>query len=1504
MVEPPVLSDITKTAFALASSGSQRGKDGNSSLNNAAVAFEAKLYEDSVPSTEILNKLAFVAIDEVGDTDLWVLASTGTVSSQTVNNAKTFCEKIGIQILVADWQSSGIPTLACLIAMAPAVAAHFIAHKTKKTEAAISAFLQDVHDHPQFADRCLELRRIIEQPSLGPAYAIKRNEAWLADAFGNTSHARIVFGQPLAPADPTTRGVLDRKDLREQLASTVFGKPDGSTTAILGPDGNGKSWLFAQAWLNQPCRPLVAILIPEDIPENVSKEGLEQLLISKLILQTKDSASPVTTRRWQRHVARWRTQKNPDLPKLVVFLDGINQRETASWTRVIDIYGEMLSEVGGKLVFSSRSFFYADHVKNRLVSRVVSLDVPEWSTEELDQLLHDRGTSISRLNPAVARSLRNPRIFAVALQLLGSAEVEKFQELSVSRLLFEHIRLGGSQATGEASSLIFVRGVREHADTIISRLKQTKPDDLFVFDTVPGSAISIPERFAATAAGRFFEPFPDDHTRYILKDDGLSLALGLSIVEQARCALRNGRSINEELSRLLDPIAALDKTADILLAGLLVSILQENPSEVVISVLVRFFLALQNLDAGMYGEFQALARREPSAFLKALENSILADRTSSNLSWLNQALTDNRKVPNCQASIISYSRRWLSLYSLAPSRLVMSRPGDKDQDHAAEIAARNSKLRMEVDGLSPAEKKLVESLILEERGDYSHLNKIAFAFLAGTSLQSFGTEFLKWSLASALNGGFSDAGDQFAHLIRFNREDWSETRKAILDAASVLRAPSISRTGQWALVYLLRATGSSEDAKEAEEMVERLTIDREKFKGWRSVENYCTTDPCDPSSLRPDNISHTVIQFAALDVSKLRKQLGRGSEEHFFQMALTGLARFEPDAALETIQRFAKDSLLRPNEEFRFAAFGLECHAAALDQAVAREFSSRASGIAEQALAHGDKHNELLVAAQYSLSIAFPHMSGDEQLEALLTHPPLNGLLTLLLRLCRKCEPQRLERALQNAFQADDVIAEVRLLAFAEYSGTALSPGTKLVVAALATSQNNWVRLCALALIAQSADADLIKVVLDSGWSASSLDQWENEPEVRAGSHILVLAAELGLITIDACMERISIDAYSRLVNKLGEEAAARVAARVDAAVRKSMAYRVSVSLPDIEQRFDDGEAQPHLSIHDRRDQHESPLAAFKRESEVGDAWYDRQKLNREATEKFQRELTDAGAELILGAVTVELVTQLSKWQLPVVRGWCDLFLALDEDAVPCVYNFASLVAQVVSKVDPEIGASAFSRMHSASPYVRVTFGKAHIPLDSMSVWLSGEGDALDKLRFARLDMASSDHALALEVLAAIRAGRQEQLRRYVMERLPRPEPSIVARALMVVGLSEPSEWATETLSEFESAHGFLGGAYEAAEYAMDRCIWARHWAGKMSKAQSEIELWRFGTLLAKVVDGRFHSDEIYGDGSNELIDRFGPTFNAVLRRRTEKWKSKRESKLFGMRAPEQCFLA
>jgi hypothetical protein len=63
-----VLTDLTKRTFALASSGSQRGKDGQSTLDDGAISFEGKLYEDAVAKDQILSKIAELAVDEEGQT--------------------------------------------------------------------------------------------------------------------------------------------------------------------------------------------------------------------------------------------------------------------------------------------------------------------------------------------------------------------------------------------------------------------------------------------------------------------------------------------------------------------------------------------------------------------------------------------------------------------------------------------------------------------------------------------------------------------------------------------------------------------------------------------------------------------------------------------------------------------------------------------------------------------------------------------------------------------------------------------------------------------------------------------------------------------------------------------------------------------------------------------------------------------------------------------------------------------------------------------------------------------------------------------------------------------------------------------------------------------------------------------------------------------------------------------------------------------------------------------
>jgi hypothetical protein len=52
--------------FVLAKSGSQRGRDGDSSLSDQAIKFEAKLYNDPVPKDQVLSKLAEISADEQG----------------------------------------------------------------------------------------------------------------------------------------------------------------------------------------------------------------------------------------------------------------------------------------------------------------------------------------------------------------------------------------------------------------------------------------------------------------------------------------------------------------------------------------------------------------------------------------------------------------------------------------------------------------------------------------------------------------------------------------------------------------------------------------------------------------------------------------------------------------------------------------------------------------------------------------------------------------------------------------------------------------------------------------------------------------------------------------------------------------------------------------------------------------------------------------------------------------------------------------------------------------------------------------------------------------------------------------------------------------------------------------------------------------------------------------------------------------------------------------------
>src|SRR5262249_30405913 len=157
-------------------------------------------------------------------------------------------------------------------------------------------------------------------------------------------------------------------------------------------------------------------------------------------------------------------------------------------------------------------------------------------------------------------------------------------------------RMGGGN--GAVTPADFERDVRQHADEIISRLKSSEPQELKIFDRKEGqNTVSLEDRFNSIAVGHIFEEVQGEPSCYSLREDSTPLALGLSLLATAKRASRSQKDIASELSQLLDPISALDVTADILLSAIIAGVIEDESTGSAVAALITAYLGLQNLDA-------------------------------------------------------------------------------------------------------------------------------------------------------------------------------------------------------------------------------------------------------------------------------------------------------------------------------------------------------------------------------------------------------------------------------------------------------------------------------------------------------------------------------------------------------------------------------------------------------------------------------------------------------------------------------------------------------------------------------------------------------------------------------------------------------------------------------------------------------------------------------------------------------------------------------------------
>jgi len=1490
-----VLSETCSQPFRVASSGSQRGRDGDSAFDDGATYFEAKLYTDDVPQYAVNGKIIDLSNDDKGQVDTWILCATSSVSSQHADKYRGSLAAFGIGCLILDWPSGTLPTLAVLLAMAARRVERFVLDHSQDPSAVtgIRSDLDAVAADGQFADLSKSLRSMIRDGSIGLGLAKAANQSALTEAFSDRREARRVFGQPLAPMDKSGLPWAERSTLVQQVQAKVSGPPDDRVILVLGGEGTGKSWLVARGWsVSQPA-PLLAAFMASDVSMPEAMNNIEEVLISKLSSQAGDALTDIVRRRWTRRFKGWRANPGPGHVRLVVWVDGLNQAVGLPWPRWIDGMARFLEKIGGRLIVTTNTWHHAQ-IRSMITSPIDRILVEEWSESELKGILDAKGVKSDAVSADVFDFLRNPRILGIAVELLDAKEIERVDELTVGRLLFEHVRRHGDDVTNGTSAREFAKTLQTHAEELLQRLNAQKSDDLTIFD--------LGKDLSAVSQSRFFEPVEGESDLYAIRKEGLPLALGLALTSVLRKEVRASRDPLARLAEVTEPINALSETSAVVFAALQISFLQEGCPVEVQAALAKYFVGLQNVSDDLYPAFEALVKRAPKAFLKATQDAAFSRVRLPNVRWLIAALHSASSDPANASEISSEAGEWLCRHSLAAEAGMYRNTGRDAAKEAAELVRLRAGLESRLSAQSGPEREFVRSRLKgESREGLAQLHLYALELLAGKALEGAVPALVGWAYADALNSDVHGPDKQFRQLVRFNAVDWLRTREAVRTACEPFLAPDASATARRAVVTMLGATGDPDDAARARAIFETLDRDRSSFS-WPADPTYSQVDPCDPSTQSPPNMDKIVTANAGIDVGVLSTGRGMTAQDHMMSRSLPVLARFESATAIELRRRFAREALDRTDVlPLRQAMIAVLKDSAILEpDAVNKLVSIGSSAPASEFMSDKREVRDEWLAQQYALRVSFPHKSGGEQLRILEAAGSSEMLLDLLESTSPASEAE-LDSALERAAALGDSNTLAAVLTFAQFSGTPLSREAKSGLAPLFASTDRGMRMRAMALASRTRDADSLRRFLSTGWDAADCDPKNGYHELWYGSRCLLTAADMGLVDTAEAVARMGPNFYG-FAAQINNEGAQAVADRVDVAFQRAIAVNDIPQFPLVQQPVTAAEEQepPLLSLVDQ------PAGdirqALKMLGEDDKAFQQRQKRSWQAFDRFVERISRADARIILDDFSWGGFDAIVARNPAVADGWKRSLLAVQDGVFRAMHAFATGLARALAPTDPVGAAQLFARIAAQRPFVNRVIGLSGIPSEAVAAWSRAPVPEIRRLCFARLDEAANDGGIAVEILAAERAGAQAFAREYVDAKLSAGEPAKTARALLVCGFCDMNDHADRVLQQFEGREGFIGDAHRAATYAYRRNEWSRHWYREMKAATNAEEFWQFAVLFAKIVDGRFDLWQNDCGSPGETFMRFFCTIEDGVDSRVKKWQSARQSKLFGRDVPDPIF--
>ena len=1481
-----IIHEITDIPCRLAKSGTQFGIDGDAIFPTDALCFEAKLYSGKLPKDQIITKVATLAINKDEADILWVLGATTPVASQDATSLHKIASKDGISVLILDWQDQSLPLLAVSLAMAKDRVIPWLVEKLKdqSLQKTLTVAFDKLTKHKDYLQISEKLRNQFNAVELATANAKRENTDWLTAVFSKKSEARSKFGQPVAPLS-NPEMTLPRNEVTQKVGA---GLADQKTVFLLGDEGCGKSWVSSSAI--KSFAGLSIFVSAEHLKDRTTESDIQALIIETLANQCGEVAIEKTIKRWNRRFDAWAASPSPQ--RLLVVLDGLNQRPDLAWDKIILRLQNILSRIGGCLIVTTRKKLFQDKIKKGLVGSFIEIPVDDWTEQERDILLQRNGISVNNLDSITAKSLRNPRLLGIAIEILPKGNPEAWRGLTTDRLLFEHIRLSQRDNIEPDTADVLADRLSKQARDVLDRLPSNNLQTALIFQSDTDHV----------AEGRFFEAVSGPGQHYKLKEQGLTLALGYALVDRIWDAQRAESDLEETLTRLLEPISSLDRTSEVILAALTVCALDDvRFQEEIFRTILGGFSTMQNPDTQKYHAFRDICFSRFGAFLLALEDCLLDQNRRLNQNWLTEVTRDSKADATKWEILTAAIDRWLGYYSKAPDHRLRMYPRHEGDKREEEISKKAKEIQVALDTLSPTEIKFFAEMT-EMDGSISELTKFGMELLAKKPLAPFTRSFIKWGISLGINLDLGAPTKEFQSLTNFNQIDWQDMCNAFRDAISQFDSSDISRGGKWTFVRMLFATGTSADADRAIEVATELRKDWPKFDAWSRIEQMCASDPCDPSSVEPENLADTAKQYANIDVEKLYLSMGSGEQDHFRKEALSGLARFKPEVALAKHEELLETLLTRVEFPLRQLSLnGTFLQPLVSNKLAVKIFSELQTGKNLNSVSEVDR----VAVGMHFLWFAFSHLSAAQQLDAM-SLPVFKGSYLLAIIPCLKpfdgdVFTKRFSAVCRTG-ETEDIFPA---LAFLQHTQTEMSEETKELTISLMSHDASLVRAGAFEVILEKGIIEGIRHHCDADWSFDRAEETDDSRkyEIWYGSLLLVEGVKRGLISFADAFERCSMATWISSVKSLDSEDQSAISNAMDAAFDVLFQSAEQIEQPAFELTITSSKfgAPQRYSINvSQEDNNSRDIVDIQ--NETPEDFKKRQKSLQDAFDTFSSKLDRSTSILILDRLNFSDFDQIATIAPHLIEKWATRLLSSSDTEARLVQNLFYLVAKSRSEKAPE---EAIALLHKASlveGFITVTY-ESGLTAEHIACWDASRAEPLEAMSRDRINSASNNNELALEVLAAEKCGRYEFIQDYVNTGLQNEHPYVQARAIMVAGFSSQTDVFAEQLKSLAPKKGITGEAAKIAIEAHKRHIWTKHWAEKMILSASTQEFWCASILMTKVSDGRLgqfiNTQESYGD--------FWPEYSDVVehetKTRSNKWIKKRKEAFLGGKKVDEIFL-